>query len=209
MRRNARAQRNIAVFCSGRGTNLAAILQAIRRRRLRARVAVVVSDRPGAGALLKARRAGVAAQVLERTRFASRQAFEQALSRTVDRAGARLIVLAGFMRILSPWFVRRYAGRILNIHPSLLPAFPGAHGVREALRYGVKVTGVTIHFANEKVDGGPILLQEPLVIRPGELESQLLARLHRIEHRLYPRAIQLVLDGKVRVKGRNVRIMNR
>lgn len=217
----------IAVFCSGQGTNFQAILQAIRhrpladvasrrrgprayprgsirRRKLRARVAVMVTDNPSAGALEVARRFGIPTAVVERSRFPSRVAFEQALSREVDGAKARLVALAGFMRVLSPWFVGKYRGRILNIHPALLPAFPGAHGVRDALRHGVKVTGVTVHFADEEADHGPILLQEAVPVRTGETEESLLARLHRVEHRLYPAAIQLALDNRVRIQGRRV-----
>lgn len=183
----------IAVLCSGEGTNLQAILDATRRRTLRARV-VVVSDNAGAYALVRAHRAGVPAVVLDPRR---RQAFDRALARVIDRFRARLIVLAGFMRILSPWFVRRYAGRILNIHPALLPAFPGAHAVRDALRHGVKVTGVTVHLVDEQVDHGPVLMQEAVPVRRGDTEESLLQRIHRVEHRLYPQAIQAVLDGKV------------
>jgi phosphoribosylglycinamide formyltransferase-1 len=110
------------------------------------------------------------------------------------------------MRLLSPVFVRRFRNRILNIHPALLPAFPGAHAIRDALAWGAKVTGVTVHLVDEQVDHGPIILQEALAIRPGETESSLLARLHQIEHRLYPKAIQLVLKGRVHVEGRRVKI---
>ena len=189
--------RPIAVFCSGQGTNLQAILNAIRRRRLRARVALVVSDNPGAYALVRAHAAKVPTVVIEPRRFPSRRAFDRAAARIVQAHKVRLIVLAGFLRILSPWFVRRYAGRILNIHPALLPAFPGSHAVRDALRHGVKVTGVTVHFVDEKVDHGSILLQGPVPVRENDTEESLLKRVHRLEHRLYPEAIQQVLDGRI------------
>lgn len=185
----------IAVCASGYGTNLQAILGAIRQGRLKARLGVVISDNPNAYALKRALDAGVAAVVIDPRRFSSRQGFDRELARILERFKARLIVLAGFMRLLSPWFVHRYRGRILNIHPALLPAFPGCRGVRDALRHGVKVTGVTVHFVDEKVDHGPILLQAPVRVRQGDTEETLLARIHRIEHRLYPRAIQMVLDG--------------
>jgi len=165
------------------------------RRRLRARVAVMITDNPGAAALVRAQKAGVAAVVIPPSSFASREAFDRALARRVERSGARLIVLAGFMRILSPWFVRRFRGRILNIHPALLPAFPGAHAVRDALREKVKVTGVTVHFVDEQVDHGPVLVQEEVPVRRGDTEETLLRRIHRVEHQLYPQAIQTVLSS--------------
>jgi phosphoribosylglycinamide formyltransferase-1 len=196
----------IAVFCSGQGTNLQAILDAVRAGRLRARVALVVSDRAEAPALRRARRAGVDAQHLAPSAYRSRAAYERALIRLCAARGVRLVCLAGFMRILSPVFVRRYHGRLLNIHPALLPAFPGAHAVRDALAWGARVTGVTVHFVDEEVDHGPILLQEAVPVVPGDTETRLLARLHRVEHRLYPEAIGLVLAGRVRVAGRHVRL---
>ena len=192
--------RSLAVFCSGQGTNLQAILDAIRTGRLNARVAVVVSDNPGAYALVRALRAKVPPVILDPRAYPSRERMDREFARIVDRFQSRLIVLAGFIRILSPWFVRRYPNRILNIHPALLPSFPGAHAVRDALRHGVKVTGVTVHFVNEKVDSGPIIAQEAVEIRPMDSEGTLLERLHRVEHRMYPRIIQQVLAGKVRVR---------
>ena len=125
---------------------------------------------------------------------------------TLRARRVQLVCLAGFMRLLSPVFVRAFPRRILNIHPALLPAFPGAHGVRDALTWGAKVTGVTIHFVDEQVDHGPIVLQEALAIQSGEREAELVKRVHAIEHRLYPEAIQLIAEGRVRVDGRRVTI---
>ena len=196
----------LAVFCSGEGTNLQAILEAARAGRLKARVALVVSDRRRSGALRRARRAGVPAQDVRPADFPTRAAYERALIRLCESHGARLVCLAGFMRILTPVFVRRFAGRLLNIHPALLPAFPGAHAVRDALAWGAKVVGVTVHFVDEEVDHGPIILQEPVLVKPGETEARLLVRVHRVEHRLYPRAIRLVLEGRARITGRRVRV---
>ena len=192
----------LAVFCSGEGTNLQAILDAAHTGRLRARVTLVVSDRPGANALRRAVRAGVEARYVDPAQHPTRAAYDRALIRLCEARGIRLVCLAGFMRILSPVFVRRYRHRILNIHPALLPAFPGAHAVRDALAWGATVTGVTVHLVDEQVDHGPIVLQEAVPVAPGDTEATLLARVHRIEHRLYPRAIQLALDGRVRVRGR-------
>lgn len=196
----------IAVLCSGQGTNLHAIIHAVRAGRLRARIAVVVSDRADAFALVRARRAGLSAVFVDRKVFAGRDAFERHLVKLLEHAGVRLVCLAGFMRVLSPFFVRHFRNRILNIHPALLPAFPGSHAVQDALDWGAKVTGVTIHLVDEQVDHGPIVLQEALAIKPGEDEARLLARIHWIEHRLYPCAIQLLLAGRVRVRGRTVTI---
>ena len=198
------ASPRIAVLCSGQGTNLQAILNAARSGRLRARVAVVVADRADAYALTRARRAGVPAVFVNPKAFPSRAAFERRFIRLLDSYQVDLICLAGFMRVLSPLFVRHFRHRILNIHPALLPVFPGAHAIRDALAWGAKVTGVTVHLVDEQVDHGPILLQEALAIKPGEPEAQLASRVHRIEHRLYPKAIALMLDGRVRVVGRRV-----
>ena len=194
----------IAVFCSGQGTNLQAILDAVRRGSLRARLVLVVSDQPKANALRRARRAGVEARYVNPNAYPTRAAYEQALIRLCEARGVRLICLAGFMRILSPVLVGRFRRRILNIHPALLPAFPGAHAVRDALAWGAKVTGVTVHFVDEAVDHGPILLQEAVAVRPDETEASLLKRVHRVEHRLYPNAIDLLLKGRVRLNGRRV-----
>ena len=185
----------IAVLCSGQGTNFHAILGAVKRGRLRARVAVMITDNPGAPALERALKARVPAVLIPPRRFRTRESFDRALARVIEKSRAKVIVLAGFMRILSPGFVRRFRGRILNIHPALLPAFPGAHAVRDALRAGAKVTGVTIHFVDEQVDHGPILLQERVPIRARDTEETLLRRIHRLEHRLYPAAIQMVLSS--------------
>ena len=194
----------IAILCSGQGTNLQAIIDAIRAGRLRAHLAVVIADRAGAFALRRATRAGIPAVFVNPNQFPNRRNFERHLIRLLNTHQVKVVCLAGFMRLLSPLFVRHFRNRILNIHPALLPAFPGAHAIRDALAWGVRVTGVTVHVVDEEMDHGPIILQEALAIRPGETVSRLLARLHRIEHRLYPRAIQLMLDGRVRVRGRHV-----
>ena len=169
---------------------------------MRARVALVVSDQPHAQALQRATRAGVEARHLDPSAYPTRAEYDRALINLCEARRVRLVCLAGFMRILSPVFVRRYRRRILNIHPALLPAFPGAHAIRDALRWGTKVTGVTVHVVDEQVDHGPIILQEAVSIRPEDSEESLLARLHQVEHRLYPRAIQLLLEGRVRITGR-------
>ena len=185
----------LAVFCSGQGTNLQAILSAAKAKRLPAQVALVISDRAEAKALRRARRAGVEARFIDPKAFPSKAAYEAALIRLLAARKVRWICLAGFMRILSPVLVRRFRHRILNIHPALLPAFPGAHAVRDALAARVSSTGVTVHFVDEQVDHGPVILQEAVRIKPGDTEATLLKRLHKVEHRLYPEAIRQVLRG--------------
>lgn len=202
--RQSRTVPNLAVFCSGQGTNLQAILDATRTGRLRARVALVISDRPTARALRRAQQAGVEARFVDPRAYPTRANYERALIARLQAHKVQLVCLAGFMRILSPVFLHRFHGRVLNVHPALLPAFPGAHAVGNALAWGAKVTGVTVHLVDEQVDHGPILLQEAVPITPTETARTLLAKLHRIEHRLYPRAIQLVLDGRVKLRGRTV-----
>jgi len=195
---------SLAVFCSGQGSNLQAIINAIRAKKLLARIVFVLSDQPQAKALKRARRFGIEARTINPKEFSDRAAFEEALIELLDARRVDFVCLAGFMRILSPVFVRHYPNRILNIHPALLPAFPGAHAVRDALSWGAKITGVTVHFVDEHIDHGPIILQEAVEILPKDNEERLFARIHRVEHKLYPEAIRLVLGGRVKIKGRSV-----
>ena len=201
--------KRLAVFCSGRGTNLQAILEAGRRKRIPAAVALVVSDQPKAFALKRARRFGVETLVLNPHDFPSKAAYENALLRHLKKRRIRYVLLAGFMRILSPRFVRAYRNRILNIHPALLPAFRGAYAVRDTLRSGVQVTGVTVHLVDEGVDTGPILLQEPVPVKSDDTQKTLHERIHRVEHRLYPKAVRLLVEQKLRVLGRKVKVVRR
>jgi phosphoribosylglycinamide formyltransferase-1 len=196
---------SIAVLCSGSGTNLQAIIRATAAGRLKARIAIVVSDRAEAYALVRARRAGIEARHVDRKGFPTREAFEHAIIDLLKAHRVQAVCLAGYMRILSPAFVRAFPHRILNIHPALLPAFPGAHAIRDALAWGAKVTGVTVHVVDDEVDHGPIVAQEAVAIREGETEEQLLARVHRVEHRLYPQTIQRLVEGRLRMQGRVVR----
>lgn len=199
----------IAVFCSGQGTNLQAILDAARAGRLGARVAVVMSDRADANALERARCAGAEAWYLDPKSFPTRADYERSLITHCEARRVQLVCLAGFMRVLSPVFVRHFRNRILNIHPALLPAFPGAHAVHDALAWGAKVTGVTVHFVDEHVDHGPILLQEAVAVAPRDTEATLLQKLHTVEHQLYPDAIRLCVEQRVTVAGRRVNVRNR
>lgn len=194
----------LGVLASGRGSNLQAILDATAAPAFPARVAVVVSDREAARALERARAAGVPAIHLNPKDFADRGAYDEAVAATLQAHGVDLVCLAGYMRILSPAFVRRFAGRILNVHPSLLPAFPGLHPQRQALEHGVRVAGATVHFVDHGVDTGPIVLQASVPVLAGDTEESLAARILDAEHRLYPAAIRLFAEGRLRVAGRQV-----
>lgn len=202
--KNAKLLPAIAVFCSGQGTNLQALISAVRAKKLLARIVLVISDKPDAKALARAHRFGIEARFIDPKDFPSRADYEETLIAVLDDRRVALVCLAGFMRILSAVFVRHYQNRILNIHPALLPAFPGSHAVGDALAWGAKVTGVTVHFVDEHVDHGPIILQEAVRIMPKDTQATLLERLHRLEHRLYPEAIKQVLAGRVKVSGRVV-----
>jgi phosphoribosylglycinamide formyltransferase-1 len=184
----------LGVLISGRGSNLQAILDGVREGKLSARVGVVISNVPGAPGLERARKAGVPAEVLPHKDFPSRERYDEALAERLRAHGVDLVCLAGFMRLLSPDFVRAFRGRILNVHPSLLPAFPGLHAQRQALEYGVKVTGATVHIVDEELDHGPILLQSAVPVLDGDDEESLSARILEQEHRIYPEAIALMLE---------------
>jgi phosphoribosylglycinamide formyltransferase-1 len=194
----------VGVLASGRGSNLAALLEATGRPGFGARIAVVISDRETAMALERARVAGVPAVFLDPKAHDDRAAYDAALTRALEAHGVGLVCLAGFMRILGPGFVRRWAGRVLNIHPSLLPAFPGLHPHRQALDYGVKISGATVHFVDEGVDSGPVVLQASVPVEPGDTEETLAARILVEEHRIYPEAVRLFAQGRLRIAGRRV-----
>lgn len=194
----------VGVLASGRGSNLQAILDACAGPGFPARVVVVLSDRERAPALDRARAAGVEALFVNPKDFADRDAYDRGLVRELSAREVGLVCHAGFMRILSPAYVRAFAGRALNIHPSLLPAFPGLHAPRQALDHGVKVSGATVHFLDEGVDTGPIVLQSSVPVQPNDTEETLAARILVEEHRLYPQAVRLFAEGRLRIAGRRV-----
>jgi phosphoribosylglycinamide formyltransferase-1 len=196
----------LGVLCSGRGSNLGALLTAIADGRLDARVRVVISNRPDVAALERARQAGVPAVVIDHRAFAERPAFDGALVASLREHGVELVVLAGFMRLLTPVFFDAFAGRVVNIHPSLLPSFPGVNAQQQALLHGVKVTGCTVHFVDLGTDTGPIIAQAAVPVLDGDDEDALAARILAEEHRLLPAALQLLAEGRVAVEGRRVRI---
>jgi phosphoribosylglycinamide formyltransferase-1 len=197
----------VGVLVSGRGSNLQAILAACARPGFPARVTVVISDREQAAALQTARAASVEALWINPKDFGDREAFDKALAGELQRRSVGLVCHAGFMRILSPAYVRAFAGRALNVHPSLLPAFPGLHAQRQALEHGAKVTGATVHFIDEGVDTGPIVLQAAVPVEPEDTEETLAARILAQEHRLYPDAIRLFAEGRLRIEGRRVIVL--
>lgn len=194
----------VGVLASGRGSNLQAILDAAARPAYPARVAVVISDRERAAALERATAAGVPAVFLNPKDYADRDAYDAALADTLRAHEVGLVCLAGFMRILSPAFVRAFEGRILNVHPSLLPAFPGLYPHRQALEHGVRCSGATVHFVEAGVDTGPIVLQAAVPVEPGDTEATLAARVLVVEHRLYPAAVGLFAEGRLEISGRRV-----
>jgi phosphoribosylglycinamide formyltransferase-1 len=196
----------LAVLASGRGSNLGAILDACRRESFPARVVVVVSDRQDAVALERARAAGVDAVFVDPRAHADRSAYDAALLATLGRHRPGLVCLAGFMRLLGPAFVSAWAGRLVNIHPSLLPAFPGLHAQRQALEYGVKVSGATVHFVDAGVDTGPVILQSSVPVLADDTEDSLAARILVEEHRLYPEAIRLFAEGRLTISDRRVSV---
>jgi phosphoribosylglycinamide formyltransferase-1 len=194
----------VGVLISGRGSNLQALIDAAAEGRLGGTIAVVISNVAGAPGLARARAAGIPALVLDH-RGRSREDHDRAMLDALRAHEVDLVCLAGYMRLLSPVLLRAYPGRILNVHPSLLPAFPGREAVRQAWEHGVRVTGATVHVVDEGLDSGPILLQEAVPVLEDDTEEALAARVLEAEHRIYPRAVRLVLEEGVVVEGRRVR----
>jgi phosphoribosylglycinamide formyltransferase-1 len=198
---------NVAVLASGNGTNLQALIDAGARGDLGpARIALVGSNKPGCPALARAEQAGVPSFALDHRTYPSRAAFDKAVQARLTEAGVELVVLAGFMRILTAEFVQAFAGRMINIHPALLPAFPGLHPHRQALDHGVKVSGVTIHFVEEGTDSGPIIAQSVVPVLDDDDEQSLSRRIFAEEHRLLPAVVRAIAEGRVRLEGRRVRV---
>ena len=194
--------RKLGVLISGRGSNLQAIIDAVAAGRLDATIAVVIANKKAAGGLVRARLAGIATVVLEHAAYPSRVAYDEALVAELRRHDVRLVCLAGFMRLLSATFVEAFPNSILNVHPSLLPAFPGLHGQDQAWRHGVKVAGATVHLVTPELDAGPIVLQVAVSVEPGDTPDTLAERILVEEHRIYPAAIGILLDGGWRIEGR-------
>ncbi|MBL7081209.1 MAG: phosphoribosylglycinamide formyltransferase [Candidatus Omnitrophica bacterium] len=200
---------NIAIFASGQGTNFSAIVRQIKKGRIPADIRLLVCDNPRAYVIKRAERARIKIALILREEFGSRKEFENKIIRALEKNNIKLIVLAGFMRILSARFIKRFRNRILNVHPAILPSFKGAHAIADAFSYGVKITGVTIHFVDQKIDHGPIILQGAIKVKATDTEESLEARIHRLEHKLYPEAIKLFSQGRLKIKGRRAWIIPR
>ncbi len=196
----------LGVLVSGSGTNLQAIIDAIAAGALDARVAVVISNRAEAYGLERARLAGIPAVHLDPAASQGSGAYDHEIREVLEGHGVELVVMAGYMRLLGAEVLRAFPGAVINLHPALLPAFPGATAIRDAFEWGVKVTGVTVHFADEEFDRGPILCQEPVIVEEPDTLETLEARIHEVEHRLLPHAIGLIASKRVRVEGRRVHI---
>jgi phosphoribosylglycinamide formyltransferase 1 len=195
-------KRRVAILISGRGSNMAALIEAARKENFPAEIAMVISNRADAVGLEKARAGGVATLTIESKPFGKdRAAFEAALQSALDQHRIELICLAGFMRLFTAEFVQHWYGRMLNIHPSLLPSFPGLEPQAQALRAGVKVSGATVHFVVPETDAGPILMQGAVAVRDDDTPETLAARILKIEHRIYPEALRLLASGQVRLEG--------
>lgn len=202
------ARKRVAILISGRGSNMAALIEAAADPACPAEIALVLSNRPDAAGLARAAERGIATEIVDHKRFVDREAFEQALQTSLERHRIELVCLAGFMRVLTPWLLSRWPQRIINIHPALLPAFPGLDTHRRALEAGVAIHGATVHLVAPQVDAGPIIVQGAVPVHPDDTEAALAARVLAIEHRIYPLALRLmaenrvtVVDGRCRIAG--------
>lgn len=195
---------SIGVLVSGSGSNLQAIIHAIENGTLPAEIRVVVSNRSDAYGLIRAQRHGLPTEVLPHMKFSTREAFETSVLEILHHRGVELVVLAGFMRLLSPFFIRSFPRRIMNIHPALLPAFPGLHAQRQALEYGARIAGASVHFVDEKVDHGPVIIQAAVPVYSDDTEESLSARILEQEHQIYPHAIRLFAEGRLEIRDRSV-----
>jgi len=196
----------IGVLVSGSGSNLQSIIDHIEDGTLDAEIRVVLSNNAEAYALERCKKHGILAAVVDHRQFSSREEFDRRVIEILKRSGVDLVVMAGFMRILSPEFFRAFPQKILNIHPALLPAFPGIHVQQKAVEYGVKFSGCTVHFADEGVDTGPIIIQAVVPVLEDDTAEDLAARILKEEHRIYPQAIQYYAEGRIEIEGRKVRI---
>jgi phosphoribosylglycinamide formyltransferase-1 len=199
-------RKRVAVLISGRGSNMAALIEAAKAKDYPAEIVLVVSNRPDAAGLTHAREAGVATAVIDHRPFgADREAFERALDDQLRNYRVDIVCLAGFMRLLTAWFIQRWSGRILNIHPALLPEFKGLNTHRRALEAGVKRHGATVHFVVEETDAGPVISQQSAPVLQGDTERTLAARVLEIEHRIYPEALRLVAEGRAKLATQNLK----
>lgn len=200
-------KKKFAVFASGNGTNLQAIIEAVKSGEINADLALVFSNRRKAGALERAERAGVDNLCLVSKDYATPQSYERDIVMQLKDRDIDFIVLAGYMKVFTAYFVKEYPNLIMNIHPSLLPAFKGKQGIKDTFTYGTKLAGVTVHFVNDKMDAGPIIMQEVIKVKDEDTLESLEERIHKLEHKMYPQAIQLFLEGRLKISGRKVKIL--
>ena len=198
---------NFALLASGRGSNLKAIIEAVKKGTIKAHLKAVFSDKKDAYALEHARENKIPAVFIDPKDFDGRASYDRAVVQRLHEFDIDFVVLAGYMRLLDSYFIRQYPDKILNIHPSLLPAFKGTHAIKDAFDYGVKVTGPSVHFVSDELDAGAIILQEPVRIDPQDTVESLEEKIHQAEHRIYPKAIDLFARGKLKIVGRKVIIM--
>ena len=196
----------IGVLASGSGSNLQSIIDHIEQGRLDAEIRVVISNNPDAYALTRAKKHGIPCVVIRHQEFPNREAFDGQMVETLVSYGVELVVMAGFMRVLSPVFLKAFSQRVINIHPALLPSFPGLHGQQQAFDYGVKFSGCTVHFADDGVDSGPIIIQAIVPVLEADTADSLAARILREEHRIYPQAIQFYAEDRIEIQNRQVKI---
>lgn len=198
---------NVAILASGNGTNFEALVKAVRRKKIKANIKLLITDKQNAFVRKRARRLGVEDIFINPKNFKSRLLFDKEIIAILQKEKISLIALAGYMRVLSPHFVKSFQNKILNIHPALLPSFKGGTAIEDAYNYGCKITGVTVHFVDEKVDHGPIILQESLKISDKITPEALEKKIHKIEHKLYPLALKLCVEKKLKIRGRHVKII--
>ena len=195
---------NIGVLASGRGTNLQAIIEAIEEGEIEGRINIVISDNRDAFALKRAKQNNIETQYVDFKSFKNREDYDKEIIKILEEKKIDLVVLAGYMRIISPYFIKMYKNKIMNIHPALLPSFPGLHAQRQAVGYGVKISGCTVHFVDEGVDSGPVILQKAVEVKDDDTEESLAERILKEEHQIYPKAIQLFSEGRLIIKGRRI-----
>lgn len=198
-----------AVFISGNGTNLQAIIDSHSKKEIKADLALVISSDEKALGLKRAEKAGIKTLVFNPANYTNRQSVDRDIVIALKEHNIDFIVLAGYMRLLTPYFIKNYPNKIINVHPSLLPSFKGAAGIKDAFTYGVKQTGVTVHFVNEKMDNGPIIMQDTVKINEDDTLEILTDKIHRVEHRIYPAAVALFADNRLKVKGRRVTVLEK
>jgi phosphoribosylglycinamide formyltransferase-1 len=196
----------LGILISGNGSNLQSIIDYIEKGSLKATIKIVISNNPDAYGLTRAKKHGIPVVILKNGDFINKEDFDLELINILKNNSVDLVILAGFMRVLTPTFLKAFTQKIMNIHPALLPSFPGIHGQKQALEYGVKLSGCTVHFVDEGVDTGPIIIQSAVQVFDDDTEETLAARILKEEHRIYPQAIQFFAEGKIEIKGRKVRI---